>query len=158
MRLNRQESRASSLRFQSTHPRRVRHLQTPFPLLSTLFQSTHPRRVRQEDGYYGGVTGAISIHAPAKGATYINMKCQTNNILFQSTHPRRVRRKQGLWNWEGANISIHAPAKGATDAIKSCGLNENISIHAPAKGATEMTALTWTSLSDFNPRTREGCD
>ena len=77
----------------------------------------------------------ISIHAPAKGATL----------------PKEVEMCRIL-------ISIHAPAKGATvdslDALASiC-----ISIHAPAKGATANKKLLKSSLTYFNPRTREGCD
>ena len=34
----------------------------------------------------------------------------------------------------------------------------NISIHAPAKGATKAGIRRSAPSSDFNPRTREGCD
>ena len=34
----------------------------------------------------------------------------------------------------------------------------NISIHAPVKGATAASGSTSLVKSDFNPRTREGCD
>ena len=33
-----------------------------------------------------------------------------------------------------------------------------ISIHAPVKGATRKDASSCISSSNFNPRTREGCD
>ena len=33
-----------------------------------------------------------------------------------------------------------------------------ISIHAPAKGATSAMSSFWTLETNFNPRTREGCD
>ena len=100
------------------------------------FQSTLPRRERH--GFLGAVSKvlAISIHAPAKGATsehirnsknlhhfnprsregsdrekqYINMMIN----LFQSTLPRRERRQMPLGNRQFVGISIHAPAKGAT--------------------------------------------
>ena len=55
----------------------------------------------------------ISIHAPAKGATVMNMDI----------------------GWLHS-ISIHAPAKGATKMTKGVTLSKEISIHAPAKGAT----------------------
>ena len=56
----------------------------------------------------------ISIHAPAKGATFI-------------LHP--VTPTVGI-------ISIHAPAKGATADYGVIEVISGISIHAPAKGAT----------------------
>ena len=56
--------------FQSTHPRGVRHRISFDAAGDTLFQSTHPRGVRlfgraQHDGVL-----AVSIHAPAWGATH----------------------------------------------------------------------------------------
>ena len=55
----------------------------------------------------------ISIHAPAKGATY-------SAKYIGSTQ----------------SISIHAPAKGATLLRQERAESISISIHAPAKGAT----------------------
>ena len=57
-------------------------------------------------------------------------------IRFQSTHPRGVRRDPLSFNTCCFVISIHAPARGAT-----------IFKFPPS-----------SPLSDFNPRTREGCD
>ena len=56
------------MKFQSTHPRRVRQNQIIQNSRDSVFQSTHPRRVRLG-------------------------KCAMRKILtlFQSTHPRRVR-------------------------------------------------------------------
>ena len=121
----------------------------------------------------------ISIHAPAKGATLSACRPRTWHRIFQSTHPRRVRRGKCVFpslstyfnprTREGCDgktyvlnvmefISIHAPAKGATLST----LHKNqflcISIHAPAKGATAFLLVLSASISDFNPRTREGCD
>ena len=102
----------------------------------------------------------ISIHAPAKGATFLN----TSAMLikrFQSTLPRRERRKSYATKYVALWISIHAPAKGATllDRHENrCSQFQStlprrerpfarsnqwsvvpISIHAPAKGATIST-------------------
>ena len=58
----------------------------------------------------------ISIHAPAKGATWV------------------------VWDARWVNlISIHAPAKGATSIESKTKEDKTISIHAPAKGATLAT-------------------
>ena len=59
--------------------------------------------------------GAISIHAPVKGATLVD-------VIFTSA----------------AVISIHAPVKGATTNGTVDGYSAYvISIHAPVKGATQ---------------------
>ena len=79
----------------------------------TRFQSTLPRRERPACGALGKLLQAISIHAPAKGAT------------------ARCDPRPSLWC-----ISIHAPAKGATRIRQSAVRVTAISIHAPAKGAT----------------------
>ncbi len=77
-----------------------------------LFQSTHPQRVRQNgiiegatkkdfnprtrkgcDNYYARTQPKyiISIHAPAKGATFNGQIAGLLMKEFQSTHPQRVR-------------------------------------------------------------------
>ena len=68
--------------------------ETTFDAVSNLFQSTLPRRERRDlaADHYG--RGAISIHAPAKGAT-----------------------ADRLAQIQTSEISIHAPAKGATAPI-----------------------------------------
>ena len=120
----------------------------------------------------------ISIHAPAKGATWSGCRRQLG-IQFQSTLPRRERLTNSIHRVCYTQISIHAPAKGATDADRPVRLVVDISIHAPAKGATSF----WVSISrlyqfqstlprrerrlfcgkglhhgHFNPRSREGSD
>ena len=77
----------------------------------------------------------ISIHAPAKGATLLDLDRIADCV-----------------------ISIHAPAKGATAARHSRGALAGISIHAPAKGATVNKLCEMIRLTDFNPRSREGSD
>ena len=57
---------------------------------------------------------AVSIHAPAGGAT-----------------------KWICNNWKADNVSIHAPAGGATDLFQFCVGVLIVSIHAPAGGATK---------------------
>ena len=55
-------------------------------------------------------------------------------------------------------ISIHAPVKGATDPLDVIGPQVDISIHAPVKGATNQDERPLWAGTDFNPRTREGCN
>ena len=96
------------LKFQSTHPRRVRQIRSfksirllcfnprthvgcdrrccARALTSRTFQSTHPRRVRH----------------PRTHRTIADEK-------FQSTHPRRVRLGNGIKGIAKTEVSIHAP-------------------------------------------------
>ena len=93
----------------------------------SIFQSTHPRRVRQAEtedfknaiviSIHAPAKGAtfillvfickfiISIHAPAKGATYQLTK-QPIPYQFQSTHPRRVR--QALYGYMLAELKFQS--------------------------------------------------
>jgi len=64
------------------------------PLSPVPFQSTHPHGVRLgEDSFQCGLRG-VSIHAPARGATYCPVSVGTT-----------------------PDVSIHAPARGATSAF-----------------------------------------
>ena len=77
--------------FQSTHPHGVRPKIETIRIWSRMFQSTHPHGVRRYwygDGWHGQ---AVSIHAPAWGAT----KDRNDKDMVK-------------------NVSIHAPAWGAT--------------------------------------------
>ena len=80
------------LKFQSTHPRGVRLNPSHFIILLMVFQSTHPRGVRRGEIMTYDERIAVSIHAPARGAT-----CYAG--------PRKNVKA----------VSIHAPARGATE-------------------------------------------
>ena len=77
----------------------------------------------------------ISIHAPAKGATLLDLDRIADCV-----------------------ISIHAPAKGATKFVRFIRFEYRISIHAPAKGATRLRVEVKRQDLNFNPRSREGSD
>jgi len=123
-----------------------------------MFQSTRPRRARPAAGYYLDTVTGVSIHAPAKGATYTliiflitnsgfnpraregrDLYCriyQMQNYQFQSTRPRRAR------------LLGHGCPEDQSD----------VSIHAPAKGATVLRIPRYRRITRFNPRAREGRD
>ena len=106
-----------------------------------MFQSTRPRGARPVNAEISSVVGTVSIHAPARGATY--------RIHFGSVAPL---------------VSIHAPARGATNiedySVIGSGFNPraragrdavfaadqlagyDVSIHAPARGATTASSIT----------------
>ena len=149
----------SKVKFQSTLPRRERPgTQAHDPRGGTDF---NPRSREGSDGYARYTPSFyrfISIHAPAKGATFHSPS--TGSVLY---------------------ISIHAPAKGATSdlchlippyaifqstlprrkrpARRKCpSVHHHISIHAPAKGATFHPTDQRSKCRHFNPRSREGSD
>ncbi len=126
------------------------------------------------------ITSAISIHAPAWGATH-RLNRRLPERRFQSTHPHGVRLPFSIYIIIHITISIHAPAWGATTLLyiyynpyynfnprTRMGCDESsqgaktelavISIHAPAWGATVNFFVHCHNAYYFNPRTRMGCD
>src|SRR5690606_16138900 len=106
---------ADTLTFQSTRPRGARPPSTrPRCWHCSTFQSTRPRGARLVDLEPRRHLGAVSIHAPAWGAT---------TVEHLELGP--------------AVVSIHAPAWGATCVAEPGKHAEHVSIHAPAWGATQ---------------------
>ena len=89
-----------------------------------------------------GVHGAISIHAPAQGATQ-ELRDLVGGVGFQSTPPRKGRQIKAEYEAELVEISIHAPAQGATAERLAVNPYWPISIHAPAQGATHVINAVW---------------
>ena len=152
---------AGSLRgriFQSTHPRGVR-LDLLLHIIHTRqFQSTHPRGVRPFSSQIKPSYAAISIHAPARGATD-NVQSGFRTLdSFQSTHPRGVRRiasrqPHGVRRFQSTHprgvrqatdrASVRAilfqstHPRGVRRTVRRWKSTHHwISIHAPARGAT----------------------
>ena len=122
--------------FQSTHSRGVRLRVLVRAYSIQPFQSTHPRGVRPARISAVLIYRAVSIHAPAWGATaaywpagglYQGFNPRTRvgcdpkaspttfpTKSFQSTHPRGVRPPKCLPVPFQHRVSIHAPAWGAT--------------------------------------------
>ena len=171
----------SRWRFQSTRPRRARPSPVPDTdtlgrfnpraregrdvicsseaVAATLFQSTRPRRARHIADGESGNCEVVSIHAPAKGATWQPMRPPASFSMFQSTRPRRARLAHAAAPRGVHHVSSHAPAKGATCRLATLPIRcwvfqstrprrarpahrpssliaRHVSIHAPAKGAT----------------------
>ena len=102
---------------------------------------------------------AVSIHAPAWGATTTNPYAAPVTAgfnprarmgrdalatldaacpeLFQSTRPHGARRDQCSIPCCRSRVSIHAPAWGATSCARAVCQIQKVSIHAPAWGATQ---------------------
>ena len=142
--------------FQSTRPRGARR----FPAWGAVSAGScfNPRaREGRDDALRTLVSlSAVSIHAPARGATLQKYRADLDQ-----------------------QVSIHAPARGATCERRGLRVCLNVSIHAPARGATSCavnllaehefqstrprgarlrTRLSRRSRRRFNPRAREGRD
>ena len=115
----------------------------------------------------------VSIHAPARGATYTDHGARDSyEVSIHAPargatvhhHFRRI-----------PDVSIHAPARGATMLVCSICVWIVVSIHAPARGATQdrspwfkavsihapargATACQRCDMRSFNPRARAGRD
>ena len=81
---------ARLVRFQSTHPRRVRQGRIGQSPVRHPFQSTHPRRVRRLAYELGKERMRFQSTHPRRVRRKTRVE-RYNSILFQSTHPRRVR-------------------------------------------------------------------
>ncbi len=80
-----------AIRFQSTHPRRMRHCSPPCSRGRETFQSTHPRRMRLAGILWICLWGSNfqSTHPRRMRQSY---KLEAaDRYVFQSTHPRRMR-------------------------------------------------------------------
>ena len=99
----------------------------------------------------------ISIHAPARGATF-ELRTGDDPLIFQSPHPHGERPAYAVLCRDSPDfnprsprgerpqfradlvkliaISIHAPVRGATNVDPQRFMDFYISIHAPVRGAT----------------------
>ncbi len=116
----------------------------------------------------------VSIHAPARGATFFlqvfsyeltcfNPRACTRRdhtrqptLLpapgFQSTRLHEARPYTDGERAARALVSIHAPARGATCRQIRHDHRPDVSIHAPARGATTSSSGVMLAWSSFNPR------
>ena len=129
-----------------------------FQTVINAFQSTPPRGGRPVPlGPVIAITD-ISIHAPARGATYAG-GAGSQSVIHFNPRPREGGDYHAYYyHTFQSQISIHAPARGATRLVPDLGQVAVISIHAPARGATSGNkSFLWVYLY-FNPRPREGGD
>ena len=144
-------------KFQSTLPRRERLSQIS-SCMGFLAISIHaPAKGATEDRNITESHFSISIHAPAKGAT-LNRDLLLEKEKISIHAPAKGATGAGRRDACESDISIHAPAKGATEDTVGTAYRSGISIHAPAKGATTHASLLRVSINNFNPRSREGSD
>ena len=121
--------------FQSSLPRGERRLSLMRLWLHLLFQSSLPRGERQKYGRTPATLDAISILAPARGATSAGDCGQHDHYRFQSSLPRGERLV--LLSLKRLQSHFNPRSREGSDCIH------------PAGGAR---------IKDFNPRSREGSD
>ena len=101
----------------------------------TEFQFTHPRGVRRRRRSKTLATARVSIHAPARGATF----APSPRLYF-------------------LDVSIHAPARGAT-AVRHRGQSGVRRFNSRTReGCDPGRCRPVSGGGGFNSRTREGCD
>ena len=99
------------------------------------FQSTHPRRVRPSEGAF--LMPKIDFNPRTRvGCDLKAVLNPSSGMLFQSTHPRRVRQFTAGVGFQFVTFQSTHPRRVRRPA-RCCG---------------------HTSKTDFNPRTRVGCD
>ena len=106
-----------------------------FFLDSGTFQSTLPRGERHDQAPETAFTIGISIHAPARGATYF-YRVDHEILIFQSTLPRGERRHRWTFQPEPTQFQSTLPRGERRNPGRPEDSCRRISIHAPARGAT----------------------
>ena len=103
-------------------------------------------------------SAGVSIHAPAKGATYSRRRKPQN--LYLCFNPRSREGSDMTYNNTTLfNARFNPRSREGSDcAVVPCGLCQLVSIHAPAKGATLAYLQSLSLCFRFNPRSREGSD
>ena len=122
------------------------------------FQSTRPHGARLERARVLIRSPAVSIHAPARGATRSALSRVWSARMFQSTRPHGARRFRCRWG-RGCRCRFNPRARTGRDAaVFPAEVDSSVSIHAPARGATTASTAIAGFGPCFNPRARTGRD
>ena len=144
------------IKFQSTHPRGVRH--QPLRCLPQRYcVSIHaPTRGATELQKLDDAEKDVSIHAPTRGATGSKSR-YTPRDKFQSTHPRGVRHesKNAPRFIFGFNPRTHEGCDVVSVMSHVIMIGFNPRTH---EGCDLLVVVTMLFPTSFNPRTHEGCD
>ena len=100
---------------------------------------------------------AVSIHAPARGATTKPDEIHAHALSFQFTRPRGARRPHREPAGGPRGVSIHAPARGAT--CRRWRLRASRRFNSRAREGRDPVRLSRRVREEcFNSRAREGRD
>ena len=141
--------------FQSTLPREERH-----KTISSIIESKYfnPRSHERSDrsSFPSSFISCISIHAPTRGATGIDLK---STLLITYFNPRSHERSDPLLHKRlySQDISIHAPTRGATAAASGDELIKEFQSTLPREERQETSSQGCRQIY-FNPRSHERSD
>ena len=121
--------------FQSAPPRRGRRAHADTLSGMAKFQSAPPRRGRPAAGTVRNRASAVSIRAPAKGATLRTCYMRLQEKVFQSAPPRRGRPSPPSGTAARRRFNPR-PREGGDAPASTTAQGGGVSIRAPAKGAT----------------------
>ena len=128
-------------------------------LYKKVLTNFNPRSYKRSDKplYYKNNYLGISIHAPTRGATFMQ---STYSVTFTiSIHAPTRGATQGIYSKRKyLKISIHAPTRGATVEDSQHITFIDISIHAPTRGATVVQNCKRKPIYNFNPRSYKRSD
>ena len=164
-------ARLATFKFQFTPLREGRHAASSMIVAPIGFQFTPLREGRRKAAQEIQRGGAISIHAPPRGATW-SFPPSRDYPTFQFTPLREGRRKTKTHFWRASTFQFTPLREGRRGAFRHHGITlhfnsrpsargdrqgnprwatETISIHAPPRGATKFA---WISLlrEHFNSR------
>ncbi len=129
----------------------------PVGLAWTTLVSIHaPARGATFYGWDGRSDTLVSIHAPARGAT-LGQAMHESGGLFQSTPPHGGRPSPAAWRC-CLRCFNPRPRTGGDGVTRLMDCAWRVSIHAPARGATAKIRSSPLSKVCFNPRPRTGGD
>ena len=135
--------------------------------------------MRRLNPFLSGVSPAVSIHAPTRGATPFRCKAvyysdvsihaptrgatlddilRIDGMRFQSTHPLEVRLSVHVLIFCSIWFQSTHPLEVRQIAAPSFADGLFVSIHAPTRGATFISSTNASSVCSFNPRTHSRCD
>ena len=119
----------------------------------------NPRSHKGSDEYFHFCSKMlkISIHAPTRGATKVQIELEDKNI-FQSTLPQGERRIGRFCSTGRIGISIHAPTRGATTDRLSMQYRYTTFQSTLPQGERRYLYTPNTEFGDFNPRSHKGSD
>ena len=143
--------------FQFALPRGERRLAKAGRTDLTGFQFALPRGERRLDYYYPLADDAVSIRAPARGAT-CKPRPDTRKYCVSIRAPARGATRCRRISALRGRVSIRAPARGATRRARAGHPSGAVSIRAPARGATRGRRRRRRRHLRFNSRSREGSD
>ncbi len=122
-----------------------------------VFQSTPPRGGRHVVAAGTNVVFAVSIHAPARGATS-GKRCHLRFRSCFNPRPRAGGDVTAQESWILLDSFNPRPRAGGDSSSAHQHAQQKVSIHAPARGATRLRWTVSHFFPGFNPRPRAGGD